>query len=183
MYKLYIKEPSDIKGIKVGEYSLIEDVRSDMKDLLEGLPDGTQAYVYRQSSELDEEGNIVYWGEIRPAEAYQIENGQIKTIWTRHKGGDWPFVWHPLWYIDEFGGEGEGADYPWVPNKTGWSHEFENEEERNRARRLLEKMGCTSRESFRALLEKPEDYWKENKKAFLERGPRTYPLQGEGKNP
>ena len=170
MYKLYIKEPDDIKGNKVGEYSFIEDVRDDVRDLLEGLPEGTQAYVYRQS--VDEEGNE--WGPIRPAEAYQVIDGRIKTIWTRYKGGEWPIVWTPNWWAEKL--------YILEPEKNiEGAPGFEDVSERLMAKAMLRKIGVPNREISKIIYKTPKDYWKKSKEEFLKLGPRTYELVGESK--
>ena len=150
MYRLYLKGLGDVRGNKVGDYNLIEDVRADVRILLDNEPDGTQAYVYRQC--VDEEGRG--WGPIRFAEAYQVENGEIERIYTRWKGGRWPEVWSPKMA---------------APMPT----------ERLRARYMLGQMGVRPKEAKRELREFEGPDWEKSRREFLERGPQTYEVPGE----
>lgn len=153
MYKLYIKEPDEIKGTRVGEYSLLEDVRADVKDLMDGRPEGTQAYSFRQSYDPETEK---YWGSIRPAEAWQIEGGRLRTIWTRYRGGDWPATWRPDWWMED--------PQVWTPLDPEYGYakdEFE-------AGRLAD-----------IILSMPD--WKESKSKFLELGPKTIRKPGDSR--
>lgn len=84
-YRLYVKEPDEIKGIKVDDFDSIEDVRATVRAVMEDRPEGTFAYVYR------------LWGRPRPIEAYEIKDGEIVRIFTRYGGGEWPITWSPGW--------------------------------------------------------------------------------------